>query len=606
MSSSAFRERVRKSLSKSVKGNACKFRFTITYEYVDLKCINRWQPTCLSVVWFRSHRSKVSEKPTSKVSIVDEKTGIVSYAANWFPPNSVELVVTLYKDFTGVMFKKKDYMFVIENVTSDARKKLAIFPCNMAEYASMQSEIFDLDMEFKSLSKKISSARLGAKVKCEFIKEGKEDEDDMQSNFSHLSEAEFKTRLSELAECSDEEEDEDEKEHASSNKFADRSKHTWSEFIDEMKTLEYKNMAMLGNPLADTASNEVNHDQNLCNPEESVQQHENNSAKLLERNRERRKVVSALAELKECEEEEELEEKDDEDDPSMNVSSFSSLSSLKHKFQLPFQTSRRSRSKSGTSESSIGSPPAEIEGFPTESSENKVSLWLDDNEQDNGFTQLRVEKLEKEIMDLRASYQKLVTKVTDLENEKADLQSELEQIKLLTKYKKSDDAKERDEFQAEISELQMLVEDLRTQLRKAELELESSREKETISATIEDPGKFKLSQIRGWLCKRGVKGPTGRRWRRRWFATDLDGRLYYYQKNNNTMARGFIDLDVIIAVQDQPSSKQDINKSSFSVVTPTRTYELMAHDEEEKLKWINALDYLRHWRNRLSTCNDKY
>lgn len=32
---------------------------------------------------------------------------------------------------------------------------------------------FDLEMEFKALSKKISSARLGAKVKCEFIKEGK-------------------------------------------------------------------------------------------------------------------------------------------------------------------------------------------------------------------------------------------------------------------------------------------------------------------------------------------------------------------------------------------------------------------------------------------------
>lgn len=36
-------------------------------------------------------------QPTSKVSITDEKTGTVSYAANWFPPNSVELVVTLYK-----------------------------------------------------------------------------------------------------------------------------------------------------------------------------------------------------------------------------------------------------------------------------------------------------------------------------------------------------------------------------------------------------------------------------------------------------------------------------------------------------------------------------
>ena len=47
----------------------------------------------------------------------------------------------------------------------------------------------------------------------------------MQSNFSHLSEAEFKSRLSELAECSDdEEEEEDQNTPNESDKFADRSK----------------------------------------------------------------------------------------------------------------------------------------------------------------------------------------------------------------------------------------------------------------------------------------------------------------------------------------------------------------------------------------------
>lgn len=49
----------------------------------------------------------------------------------------------------------------------------------------------------------------------------------MQSNFSHLSEAEFTSRLSELAEYSDEEEEEEneeEKKEDSSNKLADRSK----------------------------------------------------------------------------------------------------------------------------------------------------------------------------------------------------------------------------------------------------------------------------------------------------------------------------------------------------------------------------------------------
>ena len=69
-------------------------------------------------------------------------------------------------------------------------------------------------------------------------------------------------------------------------------------------------------------------------------------------------------------------------------------------------------------------------------------------------------------MDLKAWNQKLVTKVTDLENEKAELQSELEQMQLLSKFKNTDFIKERDELQGEISELQLLVEDLKAQVRK--------------------------------------------------------------------------------------------------------------------------------------------
>lgn len=601
------RNRVRKSFSKSLKGKACKFRFTVTYEYVDLKCNNRWQPSCLSIVWFRSHRSKVSEKPTSKVSITDEKTGIVSYAANWFPPNSVDLVVTLYKDFTGVMFRKKDYMFVLENVTADARKKLAIFPCNMAEYASLDMEVFDLEMEFKPLSKKIVSARIGAKVRCEFIKEGRADEDDMQSNFSHLSEAEFKSRLSELAECSDEEEEEEEEENSKPrelNKLADRSKHTWSQFIDEMKTLEYRNVAMLGNPLADVTvsgnnqayaddtSKEITH----VSQETASEEADTKRSKLLERDRDRRKVVSAAFEdLKESTIPEEDGEEDLED-MSINLSSsaMSSLSSFKNKFQFSFSGKNKRRS----SDSSSAELPGNIETVPSETREKRVSDWLQENPHEDGDSQLRVEQLEKDNMNLRAAYQKLVTKVTDLEKEKTDMQSELEQLGIMAEFGKSDFARERDELQAEITELQMLVEDLRMQLGEAESKLTDTSEKEVTTASYE------LCEVRGWLCKRGVKGLTGRKWRRRWFSTDKDSRLYYYQKNNNTSPRGFIDLDVIIAVQDQPPSQQDINNACFNVVTPTRTYELMAHDEQEKLRWINALDYLRHWRNRLASSNE--
>lgn len=69
-------------------------------------------------------------------------------------------------------------------------------------------------------------------------------------------------------------------------------------------------------------------------------------------------------------------------------------------------------------------------------------------------------------MDLKAWNQKLVTKVTDLENEKAELQSGLEQMQLLNKFKNTDFIKERDELHGEISELQLLVEDLKAQVRK--------------------------------------------------------------------------------------------------------------------------------------------
>jgi hypothetical protein len=46
----------------------------------------------------------------------------------------------------------------------------------------------------------------------------------------------------------------------------------------------------------------------------------------------------------------------------------------------------------------------------------------------------------------------------------------------------------------------------------------------------------------------------------------------------------FIDLDIIIVVQDKSVEEQDTNNALFDVVVPGRVYELMAHDEEEKMR----------------------
>ncbi|XP_048583362.1 EH domain-binding protein 1-like protein 1 isoform X1 [Nematostella vectensis] len=545
---------VKKTIARQLKGKfACKLRFTVTYEYVDLQCHDAWKPKDVNVVWFRSHRSKTSQKPSVKASYVDPMSGLFIYNAVWMPPNAVELVVTLYKDSAG-SFKKKEYFFVIESHGSEAdRKKLALFSCNMADFASPDTNEFDLEMEFKPQSKKVSVAKLGAKIRCEFIKQGNADEDDMESNFSHMSEGDFKQRMSELAEISDDEDDK----KADMAKIRDRSRHTWSQFIDEMKTLEYKeyHVAMMGNPLADfhEQANEMEKNQEKENQDEEetgVSLDSPIPESILSQRKAKKRVLSAV-----------FETVPEEDEPP-EESPASPTDQLK--FIFP--------SKQLTKVSRSNTLPESIEGS------HRVQEWLSDvNEK---VQDVKYMKLERENQELRDSNKVLGNEIIQLH-------------------------KEKDELQVEISELQMLVEDLRTKLTQAESisgkkkkEIDDIRKKVEEKSVSEAP-KLKVSQVRGWLCKRGVRGLTGRRWRRRWFATDNEGRLYYYKKTNNTHPRGFIDLDIIVAVQDKPTDEQDTNNALFDVITPARVFELMAHDEEEKVRWINALDYLRHWRSRM-------
>ncbi|KAK3735357.1 hypothetical protein QZH41_000449 [Actinostola sp. cb2023] len=183
-----------------------------------------------------------------KACYLDPKTGFFVYHAAWSPPNAVELVVTLYKDSAG-NFKKKDYFFVIETHVPDAeRKKLAIFSCNMADFACLDTNEFDLEMEFKPQSKKVGLAKLGAKIKCEFVKQGSAYDDDMESNFSHISETEFKQRINELTDFSDDEDD------IKQDNNKKNKRQSWNRFVDDMKTMEYQeyHLAMVGNPLAES------------------------------------------------------------------------------------------------------------------------------------------------------------------------------------------------------------------------------------------------------------------------------------------------------------------------------------------------------------------
>ena len=45
-------------------------------------------------------------------------------------------------------------------------------------------------------------------------------------------------------------------------------------------------------------------------------------------------------------------------------------------------------------------------------------------------------------------------------------------------------------------------------------------------------------QIRGWLVKRGVKGPTANVWRRRYFRCDQGSKIYYYKSSAEGAPQG--------------------------------------------------------------------
>ncbi|XP_068678534.1 uncharacterized protein [Montipora foliosa] len=191
-----------------------------------------------------------------------------------------------------------------------------------------------------------------------------------------------------------------------------------------------------------------------------------------------------------------------------------------------------------------------------------------------------------------ATIKELQHKIRELKDEKVVVESKMEQMKLEKNMEMEAVIKERDDLQADVTRLQSRIEDLMTKL-------EEIKRREHIAECI------KLNHISGMLWKRGVLGPTGRMWRHRWFTASNDGRLYYYRKRgDNAIPRGFIDIKKITEVQDLPSSEGNDEKSCFNVVTPKRTFEIRAKDEEEKKRWLNALDHLRYWTKEEASFNE--
>jgi len=94
----------------------------------------------------------------------------------------------------------------------------------------------------------------------------------------------------------------------------------------------------------------------------------------------------------------------------------------------------------------------------------------------------------------------------------------------------------------------------------------------------------------GWLTKEGAQWKT---WKRRWFILDSQNKLWYFtskrDKPDDRAAKGRITLDDATSAMPLEPEAKGGRKHLFQIVTPSRTWYLMADTEEEKEAWLQTV-----------------
>ncbi|XP_065060229.1 EH domain-binding protein 1-like protein 1 isoform X2 [Rhopilema esculentum] len=553
---------------------AFKFKFTVTLEYLELRLKKDWKPKNLQIVWSRGQRHRVF---TVSKELIEYRTNVsdsIEYEVgnvNWERGTSSALLVTLYKSSEDAeKFLKKEYVFSLEDNRGLTRRKLAIFPLNIADYASLEPDSTPLEMEFKTLSNKTMAVTAGLHVNCQFVKKGTSNDDDMISNFSHVSdyEAEYRRMTMSL----DEENNGVfefrcplQQPHSNVAILQGRAQQTKSQLLLDLNIAEKSDIRHL-RP-ADSPNLTPKSDENGVSSSDGEQgsgTKKNNrslpdipipdySPEVSIPERKKRHRLSAV-------------NLDAVTPPPTPVDRKTSKGNILATLRSGVRAVLHGRKGSLNSDSDMDAIPDMLKSATLPVSPTSPFSKITDNDDSK--------RIALQLLHLEAKNQELLLQCGSLEDENTMLR------------------REKEDLQMEVGELQLLVEELRSRLIHAEADRQDN--------TTEKEKFFEKLDLKGWLCKRGVKGgPIGKRWQRRWFSISREGYLYYYKSNDNNIPRGFIALDLILAVEDVFPPHQDKNNGSFNVITDGRVYELMAYDQEEKEKWINALDFIRSWRSQM-------
>jgi hypothetical protein len=167
-----------------VNKRAAKFQFTVSYHQLAVEFTSKWEPHKLSLVWSRRSRRVASMPMAWEPTLQNPYKGLVV----WPVPENHQVAITLFKDPRTTELEDKEWSFIIEDVpTTGKRRQLAVAHVNMRKYASIESTHSELQISFKTTTKKITSAKLDCTLSCVLLREGKATDEDMQSMASLMS-----------------------------------------------------------------------------------------------------------------------------------------------------------------------------------------------------------------------------------------------------------------------------------------------------------------------------------------------------------------------------------------------------------------------------------
>jgi len=90
-----------------------------------------------------------------------------------------------------------------------------------------------------------------------------------------------------------------------------------------------------------------------------------------------------------------------------------------------------------------------------------------------------------------------------------------------------------------------------------------------------------MAEVTGWLTKQGGSIKT---WKKRWFILK-NGVFSYYKNKGDPEPKGSITLATASAIRVVEKKKH-----YFEIVTPSRTYAFVSEDDDDRDRWINALN----------------